>query len=302
MAWVSVQEQLKDHPKLRDLAKRLGSSRHEAAGVLLFLWIWGINNADREGNLLCADECDIATAVMSAGLSAGRSNGQSNGQSAFFVVDCLAESGWIDIVDGGYRLHDWDVWQKEWFAAIDKRNADTARKRAERKEKKTTLSEDCPTDCPVESRRDVRPLPSPSPSPSPNHIPEPEPEENTTREIAEEEPRDRCDYSGIMRTFNEVCRSLPSIRYMTDDRKRRMKAWGISVDEFRIFCQQVEASDFLTGKASTDRQWTADFDWITAPKNRQKIIEGKYTNKGRRQPPQEDMFDRMRRMAEEGTL
>jgi hypothetical protein len=52
MAWVSAHEGMRDHPKTRDLSRKLECSRHEAIGILVTLWLWGLNNADRDGNIL----------------------------------------------------------------------------------------------------------------------------------------------------------------------------------------------------------------------------------------------------------
>jgi hypothetical protein len=155
MAWISVHEQLKDHHKLRHLSKLLKCSRHEALGVLVSLWLWGINNADRTGNLNGADENDIADGIM------------YRGQSAEILVECLLVSGWMEKVEGHFILHDWDMWQDQWFKALDRREADTKRKREERSSKKE-MSTDSPQDIPEDSQQDVRNSPSPSPSPSPS--------------------------------------------------------------------------------------------------------------------------------------
>ena len=47
MAWISVHEQVVGG-KLRTLAKELNCSQNEALGMLVTLWLWGINNADSE--------------------------------------------------------------------------------------------------------------------------------------------------------------------------------------------------------------------------------------------------------------
>ena len=48
MAWISVHEQVIGG-KLRNLAKEIGCSQNEALGLLIRLWLWGINNANKEG-------------------------------------------------------------------------------------------------------------------------------------------------------------------------------------------------------------------------------------------------------------
>ena len=58
MAWISVHESV-DGPKLRNLYKKLGCSKFEALGILNFLWIWGLTNAEKDGLILFADKEDI---------------------------------------------------------------------------------------------------------------------------------------------------------------------------------------------------------------------------------------------------
>ena len=141
MAWVSIHEQLRDHPKTRRLASLLGTNRHEAIGILVCLWLWGIDNADRDGIIIDADENDIADGVMSRGQSAGH------------LVDCLVKSGWIDRKEEGGQLclHDWDVWRDDWFQYLDKKAKDAERKRSVRK---TKADPDCPVDSPPDSPPD----------------------------------------------------------------------------------------------------------------------------------------------------
>jgi hypothetical protein len=42
----------------------------------------------------------------------------------------------------------------------------------------------------------------------------------------------------------------------------------------------VNRSDFLTGRAKTDRPWQADLEWLMLPTNFVKVAEGRY-NKGK---------------------
>lgn len=108
MAWISVHEQLKDHHKTREFARLLGCSRHEAIGILVTLWLWGVNNADRNGGLGDATAEDIAFGAMY------RSDSK-------LLANHLVTSGWLDEIDGHYMLHDWDIWQEQWFKALDRR-------------------------------------------------------------------------------------------------------------------------------------------------------------------------------------
>lgn len=69
MAWISVHEQVMGG-KLHRFAKRAGCSKKEALGILVGMWLWGINNADEVGRLDEMDKSDVADAI-SSGLSEG---------------------------------------------------------------------------------------------------------------------------------------------------------------------------------------------------------------------------------------
>lgn len=125
MAWISVHEQVIGG-KLRSLAKKIGCSQNEALGILIRLWLWGINNADKEGRIIGAEEDDVAE-VLTVGIDS-RYRPED-------VVEALVYTNWIDIDDGLY-IHDWEEWQKQWYKAIDVREKDAERKRRERSEKR----------------------------------------------------------------------------------------------------------------------------------------------------------------------
>ena len=128
MAWISVHEQVIGS-KLRSLAKEMGCSQNEALGLLVRLWLWGINNADKEGRIVGAEKEDIAE-VLSVGLYPQ--------VSAEKAVDALVETNWIDIENGIY-IHDWEEWQEQWYKAIEMREKAAIRKRAERARKRNGI-------------------------------------------------------------------------------------------------------------------------------------------------------------------
>lgn len=125
MAWISVHEQVMGG-KLRSLAKEIGCSQNEALGLLVRFWLWGINNADKEGRIIGADKYDIAE-VLTIGI-----DGRYSPEKA---VDALVSTNWIDIDDGLY-IHDWEEWQEQWYKAIEVRERNAARKREERMRKR----------------------------------------------------------------------------------------------------------------------------------------------------------------------
>ena len=125
MAWISVHEQVIGG-KLRTLAKELDCSQNEALGMLISLWLWSINNADKRGKIIGATREDVAK-VLSIGLSE-----RINPLNA---VDALIKTQWIDF-DTDLFIHDWNEWQEQWYKAMEARERDKQRKRRERAEKK----------------------------------------------------------------------------------------------------------------------------------------------------------------------
>lgn len=127
MAWLSVHESI-DGPKLRRLHKELNCSKFEATGLLVFLWLWGLTNADITGKIRDADKEDIERQLY--GVGTGCSIDMKK------AVDALIRTGWIDVNPDGLYLHDWDSWQAQWYKAIERRNNDNERKREQREARK----------------------------------------------------------------------------------------------------------------------------------------------------------------------
>ena len=81
--------------------------------------------------------------------------------------------------------------------------------------------------------------------------------------------------------YNSICTSFPSIRSLSADRKKAIKARlkTYSVDDFRTVFENAEASAFLKGR--NDRNWTATFDWLIKDANMAKVLDGNYSAKGK---------------------
>lgn len=125
MAWISVHEQVIGG-KLRTLAKELDCSQNEALGMLISLWLWGINNADKEGRIIGATKEDVAK-VLSIGIS--------EKLDPLDAVEALIKTQWIDL-DIDLFIHDWKEWQEQWYKAMEARERDKERKRRERAARK----------------------------------------------------------------------------------------------------------------------------------------------------------------------
>lgn len=114
------------HPKTFRIEKKLGL---KGIRSLQILWRWRAQNRP-QGDLVGFDEMDIEFVA------------DWRGKKGLFVEACL-ETNWIELVEGGYRLHEWsdyNPWQaqateREEARKEKARNAANIRWRRERSEK-----------------------------------------------------------------------------------------------------------------------------------------------------------------------
>ncbi len=103
----------------------------------------------------------------------------------------------------------------------------------------------------------------------------------------------RIDYGDIVQMYNVHCPSLPSVRSLSEARKKAIRArlHTYSVNDFKVLFQKAEESDFLKGK--NNRNWCANFDWLIKDANMAKVLDGNYDNKTPIKPAnmQQDMTD-----------
>jgi hypothetical protein len=88
----------------------------------------------------------------------------------------------------------------------------------------------------------------------------------------------KADYQQIIDLFNTICKSFPSVRSLSDARKKAIKARlnTYTVDDFRLCFENAEASSFLKG--GNNRNWTANFDWLIKDSNMAKVLDGNYND------------------------
>ena len=159
MAWISVDQKLIGG-KLRALHKAVSCSRNEAIGILVTLWLWGIDNSDMDGLIPVADRGDIAE-VLRPGIS--------DDLNPLDVADRLIECGWIDEQDGNLYLHDWGDWRSYYNSYMNrkKNHADYMREKRLRSRGDTECEHhrDSHSECTVnitqETSQDVSPEPKP---------------------------------------------------------------------------------------------------------------------------------------------
>lgn len=170
---------------------------------------------------------------------------------AFFINE-----GMVTVIDDVYSLSNWSEYQNQ--EGLDKiREQNRLRKRRQRENQK--LLADMSRDSPVTVTQ--------------SHATE----EDIERE--EEIEREKIDYKGIVNTFNSVCVSFPSVKVISDARKKAIKARlkNYSIEDFGTLFEKAEASSFLKGKNSSN--WSATFDWLIKDANMAKVLDGNYDDK-----------------------
>lgn len=92
-------------------------------------------------------------------------------------------------------------------------------------------------------------------------------------------PQKRVDCKEIVDLFNSICISFPSVRSLSDARRKAIKARlnAYTVEQFRTMFEMAEASSFLKGQNA--RNWQANFDWMVKDGNFAKILDGNYSDK-----------------------
>lgn len=179
MAWISVHESV-DGPKLRKLYKQLGCSKFEALGILNFLWFWGLTNAEKDGLILYADKSDIERYLYGAGSGCKLDDGK--------IVDALFDSGWLEWSPMGICIHDWVMWQDQWYKAKEAREKDARRKRESRRSRppgqeeqaSTDKNADSPVDSPLDTGQEADEEAKEGDAPPSEDRPKPEPAKYTT--------------------------------------------------------------------------------------------------------------------------
>ncbi|MBR5874518.1 MAG: phage replisome organizer N-terminal domain-containing protein [Oscillospiraceae bacterium] len=98
-------------------------------------------------------------------------------------------------------------------------------------------------------------------------------------EEKEGDKKEKIDYQLIADMYNSICKSFPSLRSLSDARKKaiaaRLKTY--TVDDIRAVFENAEASSFLKG--GNNRNWTATFDWLMNGTNMAKVLDGNYCDK-----------------------
>ena len=106
----------------------------------------------------------------------------------------------------------------------------------------------------------------------------------------------------IIKMYNSICVSLPEVKKVSQKRinsiKARLKLY--SIDDFCTVFNKAEQSRFLKGGG--DKDFVADFDWLTKDSSMAKVIDGKYDddqNGNCQSKPLDSKFSQQMRVLEE---
>ena len=139
MAWLQIDQTIRDHHKILDAADLLETTDAHVTGCLVLLWLWAIDNAP-DGSFAGISDATITRAAKWSGE-----------KDAF--IDALTDVGLLDRTPEGLAIHDW---QDRAGNLIDRRRADAERKRRERAEKKAREASEHAEDRPAGHLSDVR--------------------------------------------------------------------------------------------------------------------------------------------------
>lgn len=101
---------------------------------------------------------------------------------------------------------------------------------------------------------------------------------------------ERLDYKRIVDSYNVICKDLPKVCGLSDERRRKIKTLINALDKSKVLTELdtygrleyifrlADESDFLSGRTQTN-SWCG-FDWLINFKNALKVIEGNYKNGG----------------------
>ena len=129
MAWITVDQKLIGG-KLREFAKSSQCSQNEAIGILIRLWLCGIDNAEEDGTIVAGEKSDVEEAIRPGFAEEDRWKVPG-------VVQSLIDCHWIDEMDGVLYIHDWMDWRTYYNSYVSGKEKHAARMRKYRSEEKS---------------------------------------------------------------------------------------------------------------------------------------------------------------------
>ena len=132
----------------------------------------------------------------------------------------------------------------------------------------------------------MEPQVKPQMEPETGHINKLKLKKSNSNELPEKPELSLDVITTICDAYNRICGSYPRLVKITEKRKQAIRARlksGYTVEDFVRVFELAEKSAFLRG--ANDRNWTANFDWLTNDQNMAKVLEGKYAERQKHGKP-----------------
>ena len=188
------------------------------------------------------------------------------------ALQTFEQFGMVEIIDGVITIPNWEKHQT--LDAYEQKKERDRIYQAERRKKQKLLASKSSDNQTIESSYVEN-----------NRSLEEDIEREEEKEIdIEEREKEKISYQQIADLYNSLCPSFPSIKALSDARKKAIKARlnTYTIDDFTTLFRKAEASSFLKG--SNDRNWQATFDWLIKDANMAKVLDGNYDNRTSKKP------------------
>lgn len=198
----------------------------------------------------------------------------------------------IQIINDAYYISSWDKYQN--IEGLEKIREQTRKRVSKHREKQKLLTQcnvtdnynvthgnaiDIELDIELDIDKDIKDIYSSKEEYLPTdvgHVPD--------------KKQENINFNQIADTYIRICKDLPKVRGLSDERKRKIKILMNSLNKAKLLMDKdiyqrleyiftiADKSDFLSGRNSSN-SWCG-FDWLINSKNAFKVIEGNYNNKG----------------------
>lgn len=185
------------------------------------------------------------------------------------ALQTFEQFGMVEIVDGVITIPNWGKHQNLDQLESKKEYMRNYMKGYREKQKALTSGE---ANCKTNSKTNVS---------------QAEEDKEREEEKDKETDKEKITCQQIVDLYHSICKSFPSVRSLSDARKKAIKARlkSYSLEDFKTVFENAEKSSFLKG---VDGGWKASFDWLIKEANMLKVLEGNYADKprryGRREP------------------
>lgn len=202
-----------------------------------------------------------------------------NEATVTMALKTFEQFGMVEIVDGVITIPNWNKHQT--LDAYEKKKERDRIYQAERRANQRALVAKSSEES-SDTSSDGQQIPS-----SDVVVSEEDIEEDKEIEEEKDNKNTRIDCQQVVDLYHSICKSFPSVRSLSDARKKAIKARlkTYTLDDFKTVFENAEASSFLKG---VDGGWKASFDWLIKEANMLKVLEGNYADKpkryGRKEP------------------